>query len=216
MTSGLSHRADLYEIDNSSARASRLIQELAGDDRHGRPPSGDDRRLAKTAKPYFGDVEEMTYLQWATRRRTVRRSARGSLRHPRRLGRRGLVRPLHRPAAPHRGPSESGRPRRDSHLAADHDAVIDSDAAAPAALAERYRQPPPPRGSPSTPLGSSTCAASTPSLCPSSRGRRRHPALVGHRLPVAVPGPAIHRRPGAHHPRSRGRRRHHHHQRAGR
>ena len=69
MTSGLSHlRADLYEIDNSSARASRLIQELAGDE-----AAMAARRqemieaLAKTAKPYFGDVEEMTYLQWATR-----------------------------------------------------------------------------------------------------------------------------------------------------
>ncbi|MDO5063600.1 MAG: DUF1729 domain-containing protein [Actinomyces bowdenii] len=69
MTSGLSHlRADLYEIDNSSARASRLIQELAGDE-----AAMTQRRqemieaLAKTAKPYFGDVEEMTYLEWATR-----------------------------------------------------------------------------------------------------------------------------------------------------
>ena len=69
MTSGLSHlRADLYEIDNSSARASRLIQALAGDEE-----AMTERReemiaaLAKTAKPYFGDVEEMTYLEWATR-----------------------------------------------------------------------------------------------------------------------------------------------------
>ena len=69
MTSGLSHlRADLYEIDNSSARASRLIQELAGDEAAmaARRQEMIDA-LAKTAKPYFGDVEEMTYLQWATR-----------------------------------------------------------------------------------------------------------------------------------------------------
>ncbi|MBW3070244.1 DUF1729 domain-containing protein [Actinomyces sp. 594] len=69
MTSGLSHlRADLYEIDNSSARASRLIQEIAGNE-----AAMTARReeviaaLAKTAKPYFGDVEQMSYLQWATR-----------------------------------------------------------------------------------------------------------------------------------------------------
>ena len=69
MTSGLSHlRADLYEIDNSSARASRLIQEIAGNDE-----AMNARRdemiaaLSKTAKPYFGDVEAMTYLEWATR-----------------------------------------------------------------------------------------------------------------------------------------------------
>ena len=69
MTSGLSHlRADLYEIDNSSARASRLIQEIAGNE-----AAMTARRdeviaaLAKTAKPYFGDVESMSYLEWATR-----------------------------------------------------------------------------------------------------------------------------------------------------
>nr|WP_300338511.1 type I polyketide synthase [Actinomyces sp.] len=69
MTSGLSHlRADLYEIDNSSAAASRLIQQLAGDEE-----AMAERRqemiqaLARTAKPYFGDVEETTYLAWATR-----------------------------------------------------------------------------------------------------------------------------------------------------
>ena len=69
MTSGLSHlRADLYEIDNSSARASRLIQELAGNE-EAMAARRDEMiaALAKTAKPYFGDVEEMTYLQWATR-----------------------------------------------------------------------------------------------------------------------------------------------------
>ncbi|WP_172120060.1 type I polyketide synthase [Actinomyces faecalis] len=69
MTSGLSHlRADLYEIDNSSAAASRLIQQLAGDE-----AAMTERReelvqaLARTAKPYFGDVEKMTYLDWAAR-----------------------------------------------------------------------------------------------------------------------------------------------------
>ena len=44
--------------------------------------------LAKTAKPYFGDVEEMTYLQWATRYAELCVAPHdGSLRHPRRLGR---------------------------------------------------------------------------------------------------------------------------------
>ena len=64
MTSGLSHlRADLYEIDNSSARASRLIQELAGNE-EAMAARRDEMiaALARTAKPYFGDVEEMTYL----------------------------------------------------------------------------------------------------------------------------------------------------------
>lgn len=69
MTSGLSHLgADMHEIDNSSARASRLIQEIGADQ-----DAINARReeiiaaLALTAKPYFGDVDTMTYAQWATR-----------------------------------------------------------------------------------------------------------------------------------------------------
>ena len=69
MTSGLSHlRADLYEIDNSSAAASRLIQQLAGDEQAMAARRQEMiQALARTAKPYFGDVEEMTYLAWASR-----------------------------------------------------------------------------------------------------------------------------------------------------
>ncbi|WP_321780505.1 polyketide synthase [Schaalia cardiffensis] len=69
MTSGLSHLdADMHEIENSSAVASRLIHELGGD-----LEAIEARRdeviaaLAKTAKPYFGDLEDMTYAQWASR-----------------------------------------------------------------------------------------------------------------------------------------------------
>ncbi|WP_067780999.1 type I polyketide synthase [Actinomyces vulturis] len=69
MTSGLSHlRADLYEIDNASARASRLIQELAGDEELMASRRDDMiEALSHTAKPYFGDVDAMTYAQWARR-----------------------------------------------------------------------------------------------------------------------------------------------------
>ncbi len=69
MTSGLSHlRADLYEIDNSSARAARLIQAVAGDE-EAVSAHRDEliEAMAKTAKPYFGDVDSMTYLEWLTR-----------------------------------------------------------------------------------------------------------------------------------------------------
>ncbi|QWW19412.1 DUF1729 domain-containing protein [Schaalia sp. 19OD2882] len=69
MTSGLSHLdADMHEIDNSSSRASKLIHDLGGDLELIR-----ERReeliaaLGRTAKPYFGDVEAMTYAEWATR-----------------------------------------------------------------------------------------------------------------------------------------------------
>ncbi|MDT5289043.1 MAG: fatty acid synthase, bacteria type, partial [Mycobacterium sp.] len=60
--------ADIHEIDNSASRCGRLLDEVAGD--------GDavaERRdeiiaaMADTAKPYFGDVADMTYLQWLQR-----------------------------------------------------------------------------------------------------------------------------------------------------
>ncbi len=60
--------ADIHEIDNTASRCGRLLDEVAGD--------GDavaDRRdeliaaMANTAKPYFGDVGDMTYLQWLQR-----------------------------------------------------------------------------------------------------------------------------------------------------
>ncbi|QPK81935.1 DUF1729 domain-containing protein [Schaalia sp. ZJ405] len=69
MTSGLSHlSADMHEIDNSSARASRLIHSMKGDAQR----IADHRddiidALNATAKPYFGDLDTMTYAQWATR-----------------------------------------------------------------------------------------------------------------------------------------------------
>src|SRR5690625_741242 len=60
--------ADIHEIDNSFARAGRLLDEVAGD-----AAAVAARReeiiaaIAKTAKPYFGDLEEMTYQQWLER-----------------------------------------------------------------------------------------------------------------------------------------------------
>jgi fatty acid synthase len=60
--------ADIHEIDNSASRCGRLLDEVAGD--------GDavaERRdeiiaaMADTAKPYFGDIADMTYLQWLRR-----------------------------------------------------------------------------------------------------------------------------------------------------
>ncbi|HEY1488559.1 MAG TPA: fatty acid synthase subunit beta domain-containing protein, partial [Micromonosporaceae bacterium] len=69
MASGRSQLgADIHEIDNTASRCGRLLDEVAGD--------GDavaERRdeiiaaMANTAKPYFGDVGEMTYLQWLQR-----------------------------------------------------------------------------------------------------------------------------------------------------
>ncbi|CAM3168173.1 type I polyketide synthase [Mycobacterium colombiense] len=60
--------ADIHEIDNSASRCGRLLDEVAGD-----ADAVAERRdeiiaaMANTAKPYFGDVGEMTYLQWLQR-----------------------------------------------------------------------------------------------------------------------------------------------------
>lgn len=60
--------ADIHEIDNSFARAGRLLDEVAGD-----AEAVAARReeiiaaIDKTAKPYFGDLAEMTYRGWLER-----------------------------------------------------------------------------------------------------------------------------------------------------
>ena len=69
MTSGRSQLgADIHEIDNTASRCGRLLDEVAGD-----ADAVAERRdeivaaMADTAKPYFGDVADMTYLQWLQR-----------------------------------------------------------------------------------------------------------------------------------------------------
>ena len=60
--------ADIHEIDNTASRCGRLLDEVAGD-----ADAVAERRdeiiaaMANTAKPYFGDVGDMTYLQWLQR-----------------------------------------------------------------------------------------------------------------------------------------------------
>lgn len=60
--------ADIHEIDNTASRCGRLLDEVAGD-----AEAVAARRdeiiaaLNKTAKPYFGDVAEMTYAGWLRR-----------------------------------------------------------------------------------------------------------------------------------------------------
>lgn len=63
VTSGLSHLlADMYEIENSASQAARLIVDIQND-----PDALVDRHdelvetINKTAKPYFGDLDQMTY-----------------------------------------------------------------------------------------------------------------------------------------------------------
>src|SRR5699024_1459069 len=60
--------ADIHEIDNTFAKAGRLLDEVAGD-----ADAVAARReeiiavIAGTAKPYFGDINAMTYAAWLAR-----------------------------------------------------------------------------------------------------------------------------------------------------
>ncbi len=69
MASGRSQLgADIHEIDNAASRCGRLLDDVAGD-----ADAVAERRdeiiaaMAATAKPYFGDVDDMTYLEWLQR-----------------------------------------------------------------------------------------------------------------------------------------------------
>ncbi|WP_026196361.1 type I polyketide synthase [Corynebacterium lubricantis] len=58
--------ADIHDLDNSFAAASRLITSLDIEDYDAHRDEIIEA-LSKTSKPYFGDVEEMTYAQWVER-----------------------------------------------------------------------------------------------------------------------------------------------------
>ena len=67
MTSGQSHLlADLYEVENDFAAASRLITSL-DPDTYVEHSAEIIAAINKTAKPYFGEVEDMTYAEWIER-----------------------------------------------------------------------------------------------------------------------------------------------------
>lgn len=60
--------ADIHELDNSFARAGRLLDEVAGD-----AAAVETRRaeiiqaIGRTCKPYFGELDEMSYSEWLQR-----------------------------------------------------------------------------------------------------------------------------------------------------
>ena len=69
MASGRSQLgADIHEIDNSASRCGRLLDDVAGD-AEAVAAQRDEiiAAMALTAKPYFGDVADMTYAQWLRR-----------------------------------------------------------------------------------------------------------------------------------------------------
>jgi fatty acid synthase len=60
--------ADIHEIDNTASRCGRLLDEVAGDgDAVAARRDEIIEALNNTAKPYFGDVSEMTYARWLRR-----------------------------------------------------------------------------------------------------------------------------------------------------
>jgi enoyl reductase-like protein/3-oxoacyl-ACP reductase-like protein/acyl transferase domain-containing protein len=69
VTSGRSQLdASVYYLDTSAARAGRLLDEVAGNEESVRSRRDEIiAALAKTARPYFGDVESMTYAQFIDR-----------------------------------------------------------------------------------------------------------------------------------------------------
>ena len=69
MASGRSQLgADIHEINNSFARAGRLLDEVAGDEEAVQARRDEIiAAIGKTAKEYFGDLEKMTYEQWLRR-----------------------------------------------------------------------------------------------------------------------------------------------------
>lgn len=69
MASGRSQLgADIHEIDNSASRTGRLLDEVAGDaDAVAERRAEIIEALNGTAKPYFGDVATMTYVEWLER-----------------------------------------------------------------------------------------------------------------------------------------------------
>src|SRR5690606_34633017 len=59
---------DIHEIDNSFAKAGRLLDEVAGDEAAVRARRDEIiTAMARTAKVYFGDIESMTYQEWLNR-----------------------------------------------------------------------------------------------------------------------------------------------------
>ncbi|GAB3135764.1 type I polyketide synthase [Tsukamurella serpentis] len=69
MASGRSQLgADIHEIDNAASACGRLLDEVAGDgDAVAARRDEIIAAMAGTAKPFFGDVDTMTYAQWLER-----------------------------------------------------------------------------------------------------------------------------------------------------
>ena len=112
--------ADIHEIDNAASRCGRLLDEVAGD-----AEAVAARRdeiiaaMADTAKPYFGDVGDMTYLQWLQRYVELAIGDGDSTADTKLPGQpvvgRHLARPVRRDAQARRGPAAPAGLGSDRH-----------------------------------------------------------------------------------------------------
>ena len=121
MASGRSQLgADIHEIDNAASRCGRLLDEVAGDaDAVAARREEIIAAMAATAKPYFGDVAEMTYRQWLPRYVELAigdGDSTADTKPPTRpVAGHHLARPVRRDAAARRGPSAPDRHRPHRH-----------------------------------------------------------------------------------------------------
>ena len=147
MASGRSQLgADIHEIDNAASRCGRLLDDVAGD-----ADAVAERRdeiiaaMTDTAKPYFGDVDDMTYVQWLRRYVELAIGDGDSTADTSgtRLAVAGhhVARPLRRDAAARRSPLAPQGLRPDRHAVRRRDdgvALLENPAAAIDALLARY------------------------------------------------------------------------------
>ena len=213
MASGRSQLgADIHEIDNTASRTGRLLDEVAGDAKAVAARRDEIiEALNRTAKPYFGDVETMTYAQWLRRYLELSGPHRPP---PPPLARRHDPRPLPRDAAARRGPPQRCDRGTIPTLFADARSTT-----VPPPSPRFSRRTPTPRRSCFT---RRTCCSSSSSAAAGQAGQLRARArpgrtpLVALGLAVAGARPALRRRRGLRHPRPGLRRRHRPRRRAGR
>ena len=168
--------ADIHEIDNTASRCGRLLDEVAGDAEAVERRDEIIAAMANTCKPYFGDVGDMTYLQWLQRYVELAIGDGTAPPTPRRrqpVAGRHLARPVRRYAQARRGaPAPEGlRADRQRSMTAQGQALLDNPDQAIAALLARY--PDAETSSCTRPMcrRSSRCArrwASRSTSCPSS------------------------------------------------
>ena len=211
--------ADIHEIDNTASRCGRLLDEVAGD-----AEAVAARRdeiiaaMANTCKPYFGDVGDMTYLQWLQRyvelaigdgTSTADTAAPGSpwLAD---TWRDRFAEMLKRAEA--RAPKDFGP----IDTLFNDEALLENPDQAIAALLGRYPTPTPSSCTRPTCRSSSRCARRWASRSTSCRSSTRTCGAGGAATRCGRPTTPATRRSGVHHPRHPVGRRHHARRRAGR